>query len=65
MGNMGIKYQSKEESKAAQEKAFLALTPVERFYAFLDLMDRMQNVPTKARPQDKGNFLIEINVEDL
>ena len=65
MGKMEIKFQSKEESKAAQEKAFLALSPVERFYAFLDLMDRMQNVPTKAKTKDKGNFLIEINVEDL
>lgn len=62
---MEIKYQTKEESKAAQEKAFLALSQVERFYAFLDLMDRMQNVPTKAKPKSKDNFLIEINVKDL
>lgn len=61
---MEIKYGSKEESKAEQEARFLALSPAERFYAFLKLMEQMKNVPTKAKPEEKDNFRIEIKTRN-
>ena len=61
---MEIKFQTKEESKAAQEKAFLALTPAQRVYAFFDLMQRMKEFPTKAKDEKKDNFVIELNTEN-
>ena len=62
---MEIKFRSKEESKAEQEKAFLALSPAERIYSFIEMMQRMNDFPTKARREKKDNFVIEINVENL
>jgi len=59
---MEIKFQTKEESKAEQEKAFLALTPTERVYSFFAMMQRMNNFPTKAKRDRKDNFVIEIEV---
>lgn len=61
---MEIKYRSREESKAEQEQRFMALSPLVRFYAFLKLMEQMKDVPTKAKPEKKGNFVIEINSEE-
>lgn len=62
---MEIKFQSKAESKAEQEKAFLALSPAERFYAFVDLMQRMNDFPTKAKPEKNDNFVIVLNSDNL
>lgn len=62
---MEIKFQTKEQSKAAQEKAFLALPPVERIYSFFAMMQRMKDFPTKAKNEKKDNFVIEIKVSDL
>ena len=61
---MEIKFQTKQESKAEQEKAFLALTPTERVYSFFAMMQRMKDFPTKAKTEKKDNFVIEINVSD-
>ena len=60
---MEIKFQTKEESNAEQERAFLALSPAERFYSFLALAERMKDFPTKAKPEKKDNFLIVIHTD--
>ena len=60
---MEIKFQSKEESNAEQEKAFLALSPAERFYSFLALSERMKDFPTKAKYEKKDNFLITLHTD--
>ncbi len=57
---MKITYQTKEESKKKQEEAFLALSGGERFMRFLELCEAMQMFPTKAKPEKKNNFVIEI-----
>ncbi|NEN24948.1 hypothetical protein G3O08_15715 [Cryomorpha ignava] len=62
---MEIKFQTKEQSKADQEKAFLALTPTERVYSFFAMIERMKDFPTKAKNEKKNNFMIEIKVSDL
>ena len=61
---MEIKFQTKEESKAEQEKNFLALSPAERMYSFFALMQRMKDFPTKAKNEKKDNFVIEIKTAD-
>jgi len=60
---MEIKFQTKEESNAEQEKAFLVLSPSERFYSFLALMERLKDFPTKAKNEKKDNFLIVIHTD--
>ena len=40
---MEIKFQTKEESNQQQQEAFLKLSKVERFYNFLNLMERIRN----------------------
>lgn len=57
---MQIKFQTKEESKEAQLKAFLSLTPSERVDAFFQLMERLKSFPTQVE-EKKNNFLIMIN----
>ncbi|MDT7828201.1 hypothetical protein RQM65_05955 [Pricia sp. S334] len=57
---MKVSFRTKEESNREQRDEFLKLPPVERIYAFLDLMDRLKDYPTKAAPKNKDNFLIEI-----
>ncbi len=63
---MEIHYRSKDESNRAQREAFLKLTPTERFYAFLELSERMKDFPVKNPPKlkDKGNFVIVIHSND-
>lgn len=60
---MKIKFQTKDESNAEQEKAFLALTPSERVYSFLAQMERMKDFPTKAKDEKKDNFVIVIHTD--
>lgn len=60
---MEIKFQSKEDSNQQQREAFLKLAPIDRFYAFLDLSERMQDSPSrfdKDQNRHENNFLIEI-----
>ncbi len=59
---MEINYRNKDESNRLQEEAFLQLSPAERFYAFLELSERMSRFPVREghkRPNNK-NFLIVI-----
>lgn len=62
---MEISFGSKDEHKREQEKAFLALSPAERFYAFLRLSERMAKFPRaeKDKKDLSKNFVIEIKVE--
>ncbi len=62
---MKVSFRTKEESKLQQQAEFLKLKPVERIYAFLDLMYRLKDYPTKAAPKNKDNFLIEITSEEF
>lgn len=58
---MEIKFQTKEESNQQQQEAFLKLSKVERFYNFLNLMERMTQFPTKNKiHKNKDNFIIII-----
>lgn len=57
---MEVFFRTKEESKRAQEEEFLALSPNERFYAFLKLCYDLRNFPSKPDPDyHKGNFVLE------
>ena len=60
---MEIRFQTKKESKVLQEKAFLALSPIERIYSFLRLSRQVNRFPTKSKKRDKGNFVIELKQE--
>lgn len=62
---MKVTFRTKEESNREREAEFLKLSGIERIYAFLNLMERMQDFPTKAEPKNKGNFIIEINSENF
>lgn len=62
---MKLSFKTKEESNQAQQEEFLKLQPVERIYAFLNLMDRLKEYPTKAVPENQDNFLIEITAEEF
>jgi hypothetical protein len=57
---MEIKYLTKEESNTIQRNNFLKLTPVERFYSYLDLMNNLRNFPVNHIIARNKNFLIEI-----
>ncbi len=62
---MKVLFRTKEESNQEQQAEFLKLRPVERIYAFLNLMERLKDYPTKATPKNKDNFLIEITLEEF
>jgi len=55
---MQISFTTKEESKRAQEQAFLALSPAQRFISFLKLMKAVNNFHTRKR-EESTNFVIE------
>jgi len=57
---MEIRYLTKEESNKIQRDDFLKLTPVERFFSFLDLMNKLRKYPMNNKITKKKNFLIEI-----
>ena len=59
---MKINYTTKDESNIAQQQAFLALKPVERFYRFLLLMEKSKWLNTKNKTINNQNFEIIINV---
>lgn len=61
-----ISFGNKDEHKREQERAFLALSPIERFYAFLRLSRRMKKFHG-ASPVDlekNQNFIIERKSKD-
>lgn len=62
---MELKFQTKAESNHQQQVEFLKLSPVERIYAFLQLSERVKDFPVKTSPPEKGNFLIEIDDENM
>lgn len=57
---MKIEFKNKSQSNAEQKQEFLALTPVERIYTFLNLMQRVNRFPTKNKISKKDNFNIII-----
>lgn len=56
---MQVQFRTKEEANKEQEKDFLALSPTERIYRFLDLMQRINRFPTKAK-KERSTFTIQI-----
>ena len=56
---MQVQFRTKDEANLEQEREFLTLTPVERFYRFLDLMQRINRFPTKVK-HDENKFIIQI-----
>lgn len=61
---MEIKFQTKEESKKEQLKAFLKLTPTERVLRFFKLMQEVDAFPTKRKPKNRNNFEIIITTNE-
>ncbi|MAU26859.1 MAG: hypothetical protein CMH48_02070 [Muricauda sp.] len=62
---MEIIFRTKAESNLEQEKEFLSLTPIERFYRFLEMSERLKDFPVKKEDKDENkgnNFLIEIKL---
>lgn len=57
---MEINFRTKEESNRLRQEEFLKLSPEERFYAFLELSERMKDFPTKAPVKKNDNFIIVI-----
>ncbi len=56
---MQVQFRTKDEANREQERDFLALSPIERVYRFLDLMQRVNRFPTKAK-KDGSAFIIQI-----
>lgn len=56
---MQVQFRTKDEANIEQETDFLALSPIERVYRFLDLMQRINRFPTKAK-NDENTFIIHI-----
>lgn len=57
---MEMNFRTKEESNRIQREEFLKLTPEERFYAFLDLMDSLRGFPSSNKKNISDNFVVEI-----
>ena len=64
---MEIKFRTKVESNKAQQEAFLALSPTERFFAFLKLSYELMDFPVKYHPKKNNlpNFEIVIPSEHV
>jgi hypothetical protein len=59
---MKITYTTKEESNQLQQQEFLALSPVERFYRFLMLMEKSKWLNNKKQ-ESNNNFQIVIETK--
>jgi len=57
---MKIDFRTKEKSNKIQRESFLALTSVQRIYAFFDLMYRLKDYPVAKSEERNDNFLIVI-----
>lgn len=62
---MKISSRTKEESNKEQQEEFLKLSPVERIYSFLNLMERLKDYPTLAAPKNQDNFIIRITANEF
>jgi hypothetical protein len=61
---MKVTFTTKEESKAAQQEAFLKLSGPERFESFLRLSYTiLSTFPSNAPSDDKGNFVIDASMK--
>lgn len=61
--DMQVSFTTKEESKAAQQEAFLKLSGYERFVAFVRLSEQiLSTFPSSAKEDDKGNFIIDASM---
>jgi|GEM_PF-1947963 len=60
---MEITFGTAEELKEAREKAFLELTPSQRFVSFLKSIEQNSHWATTRKPVDKGNFIVELKGE--
>lgn len=56
---MKVAFRTKEEANEEQLRDFLSLSPVERFYSFLNLMRQLDKFPSKKVVADNDNFVIE------
>jgi hypothetical protein len=56
---MQVQFRTKDEANMEQQRDFLALTPIEHVYRFLDLMQRINRFPTKAKHHE-NTFIIHI-----
>lgn len=55
-----ITYTTKEESKAAQQEAFLKLSGYERFVSFVKLSKKiLATFPSNVPEKDNKNFIID------
>jgi len=60
---MKILYRTKEEANEEQEKAFLALSPEERFLSFLSLSRKILKFPinrTNKKQSHSSDFVIHL-----
>ncbi|MBU3926391.1 MAG: hypothetical protein A2W85_16220 [Bacteroidetes bacterium GWF2_41_31] len=60
---MKITYTTKEESNKVQQTEFLALSPIERFYRFLLLMEKSNWLTIKSKKVKNNNFEIIIETK--
>jgi len=61
---MEVRFQRKEECNLEQREAFLRLSPIDRFYTFLDLSERLSEFPTKFKPIVSDKIFINIPLEE-
>lgn len=54
-----IFFDTKEDNNRRREAEFLRLSPDQRFWAFVKLVDELAIFETKNITPDKGNFVIE------
>ena len=58
-------FSTKEENNKRRQKAFLALSPIERLHAFLKMADEFQILPInkgmKHKNEKKDNFILVRN----
>ncbi|MES2543617.1 MAG: hypothetical protein V4548_01935 [Bacteroidota bacterium] len=63
---MKIQFQNKVESNKQQLIQFLELSKSERIYNFLNLMQKINQYPTKVkRVANPSNFMIEIETKTI
>jgi hypothetical protein len=59
---MQITYTTKEESKAAQQEAFLKLSGYERVVSFVRLSEKILSTFSSNKPaEEKNNFVLDFH----